>query len=83
MFLFEKSLIGVYSNKLNDLKEWQDPFLCYGRIKANSAGKNPNVTNTYTKAGSPNRRTAHFFMSQNDHHLGDVINFDCFISVAF
>ena len=28
-------------------------------------------------------QTAHFFMSQNDHHLGDVINFDCFISVAF
>ena len=21
-------------------------------------------------------QTAHFFMSQNDHHLGDVINFD-------
>ena len=22
------------------------------------------------------RRIAHFFMSQNDHHLGDAINFD-------
>ena len=21
-------------------------------------------------------QTAHFFMSQNDHHLGDAINFD-------
>ena len=21
-------------------------------------------------------QTAHFFMNQNDHHLGDVINFD-------
>ena len=28
-------------------------------------------------------QAAHFFMSQNDHYLGDVINFDCFISVAF
>ena len=23
-----------------------------------------------------NNQTAHFFMSQNDHHLGDAINFD-------
>ena len=22
------------------------------------------------------KQTAHFFMSQNDHHLGDAINFD-------
>ena len=22
-------------------------------------------------------QTTHFFMSQNDHHLGDAINFDC------
>ena len=26
-------------------------------------------------------QTAHFFMSQNDHHFGDAINFDCFISL--
>ena len=25
-------------------------------------------------------QTAHFFMNQNDHHLGDAINFDYFSS---
>ena len=57
------------------------PFSCYGRIKANSAGKilmspiliqkqvHQIVEHAYHQA-------THFFMSQNDHHLGDVINFD-------
>ena len=26
--------------------------------------------------GHAYHQTAHFFMSQNDHHLGDAINFD-------
>ena len=56
MFLFEKSLIGAYCNRLYDLKERQGPFLCYGRIKANSAGKNLNVTSINTKADPPNRQ---------------------------
>ena len=51
MFLFEKSLIGAYCNRLYDLKESHSPFSCYGRIKANSAGKNLNVTNINTKKG--------------------------------
>ena len=49
MFLFEKSVIGTYCNRLYDLKKSHSPFSCYGRIKANSAGKNLNVTNINTK----------------------------------
>ena len=56
MFLFEKSLIDAYFNRLYDLKEREGPFSSYGRIKANAAGKNLNVTNINTKAGPPNRR---------------------------
>ena len=56
MFLFEKSLIGGYCSRLYDLKERHGPFSCYGRIKANSAGKNLNVTNINTKAGPTNRQ---------------------------
>ena len=51
MFLFEKSLIGAYCNRLYDLKESHRPFSCYGRIKANSAGENLNVTNINQKKG--------------------------------
>ena len=64
--MFEKSLISVDCNRLYDLKERQDPFSCYGRIKANSAGKTLNVTNINTKAGSPNRRTC---LHQTAHFL--------------
>ena len=49
MFLFEKSVIGIYCNKLYDLKESHSPFSYYGRIKANSAGKNLNITNINPK----------------------------------
>ena len=51
MFLFEKSLIGTYCNRLYNLNESHGPFSCYGRSKANTAGKNPNVTNINTKKG--------------------------------
>ena len=56
MFLFEKSLISVYCNSLFDLEERHGPFSCYDQIKANSAGKNLNVTNINTKVGSPNHQ---------------------------
>ena len=56
MFLFEKSFISAYCKRLYDLEERQDPFSCYGRIKANSAVKNVNVTNINAKAGSLNRQ---------------------------
>ena len=55
MFLFEKSIIGVCCNRLYGLAERHGFFSCYGRIKANSAGKNLNATNINTKAGPPNR----------------------------
>ena len=50
MLWFEKSLIGVYCNRFNDLEERHDPFSCYGRIKANRADKSINVTNIYMEA---------------------------------
>ena len=59
MSLFEKSSIGAYCNRFYPiaihLEERRGSFSCYGRIKANSAGKNLNVTNIDTKAGPPNR----------------------------
>ena len=58
MFLFEKSLIGIYCNRLYDLGERHGSFLCCGRIKRNSAGKNLNVTNINAKAGPLNRQMA-------------------------
>ena len=54
MFLFEKCLIGAYCNRLYDLGERHGSFLCYCRIKANSAGKILIVTNINTKAGPSN-----------------------------
>ena len=56
MFLFEKNVIGAYCNRLYDLEESHSPFSCYGRTKANCAGKNLNVTNINTKAEPPNRQ---------------------------
>ena len=56
MFLFEKSLIGAYGNRLYDLGKRHGPFTCYGLNKANTAGKDVIVTNVNTKAGPPNRR---------------------------
>ena len=57
LFLFEKSLIGVYCNMLYDFEERHGPFSCFGRIKANSASKNLNVTNTCTnKKANPSNR---------------------------
>ena len=51
MFLFEKSLIGAYWNRLYDVRERHGHLSCYGQIKANSAGTNLNVTNINMKAG--------------------------------
>ena len=77
--MFEKSLIGAYCNRLYDLKERQGPFLCYGRIKANSTVKNLNVTNINTKRAHQiiehaYHQTAHFFESKQPP-LGGAINF--------
>ena len=55
MFLFEKSLINAYCNWLYDLVESHGPLSCYGRITANSAGENRDVTNNSSKTGPPIR----------------------------
>ena len=61
MFLFEKSSIATYRNRLYDLGQRHGPFPCYGQNKANGAGENLNVTNINTcnkintKVGPPNR----------------------------
>ena len=49
--------MGLGELGTTDLKERQGPFSYYGQIKANSAGKNLNVTNINMKEGPPNRRT--------------------------
>ena len=54
MFLFKKNVIGAYWIRLYDLGGRHGSFSCYGRIKANSAGKDVNVTNIDMKAGPPN-----------------------------
>ena len=56
MFLFEKSLMNVYCNRLYDLGKRHSPFSCYGQIKENSAGENLNVINNYMKAEPPSRQ---------------------------
>ena len=79
--MFEKSLVRAYCNRLLDLKERYGTFSCYDRLKANSVGKNLNVTKINTKAGPPNREIclaliAHFFSESKRPHLGDANNFD-------
>ena len=54
--MLENSLEGAYFNRLYDSGERHGPLSCYGRIKANSAGKNLDVTDINTKAGPPNRQ---------------------------
>ena len=81
MLLFEKSLIGVYCNRFYDLGEKRVTFSCYGRINANSTGKDLNVRNINTKAGPQNSQIVlplnrSFFSCQNDHLLGNANNFD-------
>ena len=55
MFLFEKSSIGAYCNKLYDLKKAIAPFHAMAELKQIVQEKNLNVTNINTKAGRPNR----------------------------
>ena len=82
MFLFENSLTGAYWNRLYDFEERRGFFLCYGRIKANSAAKELNVTNINTYGDSPNRQiglslnSSFVFNCQNDYDSGAAINFD-------
>ena len=56
MFLFRMSLIGVYCNRLYDLREKHSLFSGRGRIKANTAGKNLNDKYINIKADPPYRQ---------------------------
>ena len=81
MLLFEKRFIGVYCNRFYDLGEKHATFPFYGKINANRAGKDLNVTNKNTKADPQNSQivlplNSSIFSCQNDHHLGDANNID-------
>ena len=87
MFLLEKSLKDAYCNRLYDLKKGSVPFHAKAGLKQTAQAKilmSPIlirkracqiVENAY-------HQTAHFFMSQNDHHLGDTTTFD-YVSSLF
>ena len=80
MFLFENSVIGAYCNWLYDLKERQDPFHAMTELKQTAQAKilmSPIIIQkrAHQIVEHAYHQTAHFFMSQNDHHLGEAINF--------
>ena len=80
MFLFDKSLISAYCNRLYDLKKGM-VLHAMAELKQTVQAKilmsqilirkraHQIVERAYHQA-------AHFFMSQNDRHLGDALNFD-------
>ena len=87
MFLFEKSLIGAYCNRLYDLKKGRAFFHAKAELKQTAQAKILMSQILIRKRGHQivehaYHQTAHFFMSQNDHHLGDSINFDYVSSLA-
>ena len=81
MFLFENSIISAYCYRLYDLKERHGPFYAMAKLKQIAQAKifmsqilmqkraHQIVEHAY-------HQTAHFFMSQNNHYLGDAINYD-------
>ena len=80
MFLFEKSLIGAYCNRLYDFKEKQGPFHAMAELKQTALAKilmSPIVIpkRAHQIGEHAYHHTAHFCMGQNDHHLGYAINF--------
>ena len=87
MILFEKSSIGVYCNRLHNLKKGMTPFYAKAELKQMALVKilispilirkqaNQIVKHAY-------HQTTHFFMSQNYHHLGDAINLDYVSSLS-
>ena len=85
MFLLEKSLIGAYCNKLYDLNKGSVPFHAKAELKQTALAKilmSPILirNRAHQIVEHAYHQTAHFFMSQNDHHLGDAINFDYVLS---
>ena len=81
MVLFETSVIGVYCNRLYDLKERQRPFHAKAELKQTAQAKilmSPILIRkrAHQIVEHAYHQTAYFFMGQNDHQLGDAINFD-------
>ena len=80
MFLFEMSLLVAYWNSSYDFGERHGPFLCYGRIIANSAVKEFNVTNINTKRAHQIVKRAYHYIAyflncQNNLHLCAAMTF--------
>ena len=79
MLLFEKSLIGAYCNRLYDLGKSRAPFHATAELKQTALVK-ILISSISTQKRAHQivehayHQTAHFFMKQNDHHLGDAIN---------
>ena len=81
MFLFEKSLVGVYCNRLYVSKERHGLFHAMAELKQIAQAK-ILMSQIFIRKQAHQiveyayRQTVHFFMSQNNHHLGYAINFD-------
>ena len=79
--MFLKSIIGAYCNRLYDLKKGSAPFEAMAELKQAALAKilmSPILIRkrAHRIVKHVYHQTAHFFMSQNDHYLGDAINFD-------
>ena len=68
-------------NRFYDLKKVMVPFHAMAELKQTALAKilmSPILIRkrAHQIVEHAYHQTAHFFMSQNDHHLGDAINFD-------
>ena len=77
MFLFKKSVVGAYCNRLYDLKKGSAPFHANAELKTKMLMSPILIQKrAHQIVKHAYHQTAHFFMSQNDHHLVYAINFD-------
>ena len=81
MFLFEKSLIHANCNRLYDLKKGRAPSHAKAKLKQTAQANilmSPILIQKRTRqiVEHAYHQTAHFFMSQSNHHLSDAISFD-------
>ena len=81
MLLLERSLISACCNRLNNFKKSKTPFHAKAELKQTAQAKilmSPILIRkrAHQIVEHAYHQTAHFFISQNDEHLGDAINFD-------
>ena len=79
--MFDKSSMGAYCNRLYDLKEGMVSFHAKAELKQTAQEKilmSPILIRkrAHQIVEHAYHQTVYFFMSQNNHHLGDAINFD-------